>query len=163
MIYIPAEFEAIRTRRGWYCSPPGDAEALIATAIALQERFPPPVQIVVGGLDDDDEHRIYLAEDASPADIARAFKTGTHDWHELTEKVCDELMRVFAVVQFRPYYADPAGYKATFAHPLNREEASAIEEILTEGLDYYVAEAGIDTWVADLLLRDRNLLFLWWD
>jgi hypothetical protein len=160
---VPPQFEPMRERPGWYRSPPRDAEALMTTAIALQELFPPPVQLVVGGLDEEHAHRIYLAENASAADIARAFRTGTHDGYELTEQVCDELMRVFAVAPFRPFYADPAGYKATFTHPLSRDEALAIEEIMTVGLDYYISEAGIDTFVADLLMRDENFLFLWWD
>jgi len=83
---------------------------LEARVLELQDRHPlGGWQLVGGALSDDEGTAIYLIDGISAVDVARAFGTGSHQVDQ-TQRVCDELARVYEVAPFRPYYADAAGY-----------------------------------------------------
>ena len=122
-------------------------------------------QLICGSTDKDDGHAIYAIEGITPVEAARAFGTGSHNAWPVpeTERVCDELSRVFEIVPFRPYFVDAAGYKCRFARQIKPEEAAAAEQILTAGVEGYLSRwSGEGSLLADAVIAE-NELRLWWD
>jgi hypothetical protein len=162
---IPSDFKPVPGRQGWYRSSRGDWRKLEVRARELQTQFDLPVQVFCGLLESDDGHCLYLIEDASVADIARVFETGSHNAfpRPQTERVCDELSRVYEIAPFRPYFVDAAGYKATFLQPITQDQAKQVESVLTVGLEGYVSEwSGNGPLMVDTLVKENGLR-LWWD
>jgi hypothetical protein len=169
---LPLDLRPVPARPGWFRTAPGNWETQEALVLHLQDRHPlGGWQLVCGQLSDDSHepaidvsHSIYAIDGLSPIDLARAFATGSHNlMAPVTDQVCDELARVFAVAPFRPSFVDAAGYKCRFDRPISRAQARQIEEILTEGLEGYLADySGEGPLLVDALLAE-NALRLWWD
>lgn len=122
-------------------------------------------QLVCGYIGGENGHRIFAIEGTHPVDLAREFRTGSHNlWsNPQTERVCAQLAMIFELAPFRPYFVDDAGYKSRFIQPISRQQADAIEHILTVGLEGYVSEwTGYGPIVADAVLAENGLR-LWWD
>jgi hypothetical protein len=68
---------------------------------------------------------------------------------------------VYEIAPFRPYFIDPAGYKCRFVPTVSRQQAGAIEDILSVGFEGY-AQDDIDGPLADVIVAENGLR-LWWD
>jgi hypothetical protein len=158
------DLHPVPERAGWYRTAAGRWEALQARVLEVQNRRPLGRWQLVCGLlgDDEDGHAIYAIDGISPVDVARGFATGSHNASE-TDRVCEQLARVFEVAPFRPYFADAAGYKCRFERPISREQGAAVEQILTVGLEGYHSEwSGVGPLVADAVVAENGLR-LWCD
>jgi hypothetical protein len=163
---LPIDFQPVLDRPGWHTTAAAHWEAQECRELQLHESFPLPLQIVCGYIDGDSAHCIYAIENTSAVELAREFETGSHNppfFRSQVTQVVVQLSRVFELAPFRPYFIDPAGYKAKFINPITARLANAIEDILTVGLESYASEySGDGPLMADTLISENGLR-LWWD
>src|SRR5262245_5438466 len=135
---LPLQLRPVPARNGWYRTSMADWEALEARVLALQDSARLGAwQLVCGLLDDENGHRIFVIDGVHPVELARQFATGSHNASCETEEVCQELAKVYEIAPFRPYFIDPAGYKCRFVPTISRQQADAIEEFITVGMEPY--------------------------
>jgi len=155
---FPLRLRPVPGRDGWYRTRIGDWEELEARVLALQDSTQFGTwQVICGLLDHENGHRIFVIDAVHPVELARQFGTGSHNAWD-TEQVCNELAKVYDIAPFRPYFIDPAGYKCRFVPAISRQQANAIEEFITVGMEPYGdVESLAGTLVANIELR------MWWD
>jgi hypothetical protein len=175
MINVPPNFAPMPDRPGWHRLAGGDYRELEAQALALQRKIPEPAHVICGMLNDYDTPSIYLIEGRSAVEIAKDFGTGSHQTFlpPETEQVCEVLARIFNTAAFRPYFADPAGYKAHFRSQITRRQAVEIEQILLAacvgmegyetGLDGEEVEYSDEGPILAPMIESENGIRLWWD
>jgi len=162
---LPLELLPVPGRDRWYQTPIGEGKQLQALVLQLQDSNQLAAWQIVCGMHGYDGHRIFAISGVSAVKLAREFCTGSHQVYTTpeSEKVCEQLAKVYEVAPFRPYFVDCAGYKCRFIQPISRPQSLAVEKILTVGLEGYVSEwSGHGPILADAVLAENGLR-LWWD
>ena len=164
---LPLDLLPVPGLDGWYRTAIGRNYSETAARVLALQGAPrlDEWQIVCGCKGDDAGHSIYVIHGFSPIELAREFRTGSHNaWPKAeTDKVCEQLGSVFEIAPFQPYFIDAAGFKCRFIQPISSQQADAIERILTVGLEGYVSEwSGQGPIVADTVVAENGLR-LWWD
>ncbi len=132
--------------------------------------------VLVGLLDDDQGHHIYVTPQVSVRKLVEAFHVGEHgaqsygmDAAETIERVATRLEAILTICPFVVTFADSAGLHADFSRKLTESDAARIEDLfpmddaMQDGLDGYVSDwEGDGPLLVPRLLQEQSI-HLWWD
>lgn len=141
----------------------------VADTYAMMERVRPLAVdserggnlLFVGVHGDDGPHRLFLMPALSSLDVIELFKVGTHNasddgWRA----VHDALKRIHGESSFSVYFADAAGYKATFAAKPDEKAAKRFEQLVLEVDPEAMDLSDEPVWET---IHEQGVLQLWWD
>jgi hypothetical protein len=169
--------KAVPKKPGWFHGPVGDwQQAKELAARLLDTPSAPRFQILVGHLDGDKGHRIYVTPLLTIRELVEVFRVGersemsySKDADETIDRVATRLEAIQKICPFVVTFADAAGLHAEFTRKLTESAATEIESLypmddaMQDGLDGYVSEwEGEGPILVPRLVREQSIQ-LWWD
>jgi hypothetical protein len=162
---------------GWFRGPVIDWQAGKEVAARMRS-FPATsrFQVLVGHLEEDHGHCVYLTPPIGVRALVEGFRVGERaalsfgfDAAEMVERVATRLEAIEKICPLVVTFADPAGLHAEFTRKLTKTTAAKIDrlfpmdDVMQEGLEGYISDwSGEGPLLVPRLVKEQSIQF-WWD